>query len=107
MAIRIQLRRGTAAEWTSVNPVLAEGEMGWELDTRLSKLGNGTSAWVDLPYTATGSVAWPAASDFRTKLRTGRYVTQLWDPLTALYYDLSIITVDGQRTLGLSDTGEA
>lgn len=50
MAIQIQFRRGTAAEWTSVNPVLAEAEMGIETDTNLFKIGNGSSTWTALPY---------------------------------------------------------
>ena len=33
MAQQILLRRGTAAEWTAANPILAEGEMGLEKDT--------------------------------------------------------------------------
>lgn len=47
----IKLRRGTAAQWTSANPVLAAGEMGLESDTQRSKFGNGTAAWADLSYT--------------------------------------------------------
>ena len=46
----IQPRRGTAAEWTSANPVLAEGELGWESDTGFSKRGNGSDQWADLGY---------------------------------------------------------
>lgn len=46
----IKLRRGDAATWVSVNPVLDAGEPGWESDTGLYKTGNGTTAWVDLPY---------------------------------------------------------
>lgn len=50
MAIRIQLRRDTAANWTSVNPVLANGEMGIETDTLKVKIGNGSSTWSARPY---------------------------------------------------------
>lgn len=46
----IQLRRDAATRWTSVNPTLASGEMGVETDTGRAKFGNGTTAWVDLPY---------------------------------------------------------
>lgn len=48
--VRIQLRRGTAAEWTSIDPVLAAGEMGLETDTGDFKFGNGTDNWSDLSY---------------------------------------------------------
>lgn len=52
MAVTIQLRRDTAANWTSVNPILAEGELGFETDTLLYKLGDGVTAWNSLAYTA-------------------------------------------------------
>lgn len=47
---QIQLRRDTAANWTSVNPILALGEMGLETDTRKIKFGDGTTAWTGLSY---------------------------------------------------------
>lgn len=50
MAIRMQQRRGTAAQWTSGNPTLASGEIGFETDTGKFKLGNGTSTWTQLNY---------------------------------------------------------
>ena len=46
----IQLRRDTAANWASVNPVLAESEVGTETDTGKAKLGDGATAWASLPY---------------------------------------------------------
>ena len=56
MASRIQLRRGTAAEWTSSNPTLAQGEMGVETDTGKFKIGNGTTAWSTLSYVSTQGI---------------------------------------------------
>ena len=50
MADLIQLRRDTAANWTSVNPTLASGEFGLETDTDLFKVGNGSTAWASLGY---------------------------------------------------------
>ncbi len=50
MAIQIQFRRGTSAEWSLVNPRLAEGEMGIETDTNLFKIGNGVLYWNQLDY---------------------------------------------------------
>lgn len=52
----IKLRRDTAANWASVNPVLAAGEAGLETDSGLVKYGNGTSAWADIQYTTAASV---------------------------------------------------
>ena len=50
MAQVIQMRRGAAAEWTADNPLLAEGEIGTELDTHKWKCGDGLLHWADLPY---------------------------------------------------------
>ncbi len=50
MANRIQIRRDTSERWTEVNPLLMEGEMGWETDTRKAKMGDGINNWNDLPY---------------------------------------------------------
>jgi hypothetical protein len=47
---QIQLRSDTSANWASVNPVLAAGEIGFETNTRLMKAGDGTTAWATLPY---------------------------------------------------------
>jgi len=43
MSIQIQLRNDTAANWTTINPVLAQGEMGVENDTFKFKIGNGST----------------------------------------------------------------
>jgi hypothetical protein len=48
MAIRIQLRRDTAANWVSTNPVLRAGEFGIETDTLKFKIGNGSSTWTQI-----------------------------------------------------------
>lgn len=52
MATTIQNRRGTAAEWTTANPVLSDGEVGFERDTNQVKIGNGVTAWNALGYFA-------------------------------------------------------
>ena len=50
---QIQVRRGTAAQWTSANPTLSSGEFGFETDTNKLKCGNGSTAWNSLAYIAT------------------------------------------------------
>ena len=52
----IQLRRGTAAQWTSTNPTLSAGETGFETDTGKFKLGNGSQAWTALKYAGGGGI---------------------------------------------------
>jgi hypothetical protein len=50
MSQTIQLRRGTAAQWTTANSILASGEIGVETDTGKHKVGDGSSAWNTLNY---------------------------------------------------------
>ena len=49
---RIQLKRSTAASWTSNNPVLFVGEIGYETDTKKFKIGDGSTAWTSLTYSS-------------------------------------------------------
>ena len=53
---QIQVRRGTAAQWTSANPTLAAGEWGYETDTNKVKIGNGSTAWNSLGYQGAGDI---------------------------------------------------
>lgn len=50
MASQIQLRRDTAANWTSVNPTLASGEVGYDTTNNKIKMGDGSTAWNSLAY---------------------------------------------------------
>jgi hypothetical protein len=45
-----QFKRGLSSAWAKVNPVLAAGEPGFELDTGKLKIGNGQDNWNDLDY---------------------------------------------------------
>jgi len=57
--VTIQIRRDSASNWSTENPVLADGELGFEKDTGKSKCGDGTTAWNSLPYMYSAStVAW-------------------------------------------------
>ena len=44
------LRNDTSTNWTTVNPVLAKGEIGAEINTGLLKLGDGVTHYNDLAY---------------------------------------------------------
>jgi hypothetical protein len=48
--IQLSLRRDTAANWTTTDPVLASGEKALETDTKFQKIGDGVTAWSALPY---------------------------------------------------------
>jgi hypothetical protein len=59
---QVQVRRGTASQWTSANPTLASGEWGFETDTGKVKIGNGSTAWTSLGYTGAGDIEGVTAS---------------------------------------------
>lgn len=48
MTAKIQVRRDLASNWTTANPTLAAGEFGYETDTGLIKIGDGSTAWASL-----------------------------------------------------------
>lgn len=48
MANQIQIRRDTSTNWASTNPVLANGEMGYDTTLKKIKVGDGTTAWASL-----------------------------------------------------------
>jgi len=50
VADRIQIRRDTASNWTTADPVLHQGELGIETDTLKVKCGDGSTAWSSLSY---------------------------------------------------------
>jgi hypothetical protein len=56
MATKIQLRRDTAANWEASNPVLSQGEPGFEIDTGKVKHGDGVTDWRKLAYQGDFSV---------------------------------------------------
>ena len=68
---QIQLRRGTAAEWTSTNPTLAAGEQGFETDTGKMKIGDGSTAWTSLGYQGAGEVTLNGAETLTNKTMSG------------------------------------
>ena len=86
---RIQLRRDTAASWFTVNPVLANGEPGVEIDERRIKFGDGITPWNDLPYfVGRGSDAntWPSVL-CRFDIRLSAPLTTVtlpWQPVGAV-----------------------
>jgi hypothetical protein len=49
---RLAVRHDTAANWTSADPVLAQGEFGYETDTGKIKIGDSATSWSSLAYFA-------------------------------------------------------
>ena len=62
MTARLQNRRDTAANWTTNNPTLAQGEIGYETDTTKFKIGDGATAWNSLAYAYAAGATGPTGS---------------------------------------------
>jgi hypothetical protein len=77
---RLQVRRGTASTWTNTDPnvVLSAGEIGYETDTGLFKIGDGTTAWTSLTYSAVKSLT--AGSGVSIANNNGNHTISLSDP---------------------------
>jgi len=58
----ITFRKGTASVWTSINPVLASGEPGYDLTNGVLKIGDGVSNWVALSGIGSTSVGGSSSS---------------------------------------------
>jgi hypothetical protein len=48
--VRVLIRRGSATEWQTVNPVLSLGELGLDLTGKTFKIGDGSTPWNSLAY---------------------------------------------------------
>ena len=70
----IKLRRDTAANWASTNPTLAAGEQGYESDTGLSKIGDGSTAWTALPYASVSRITEEVKNSTGSTIAKGRVV---------------------------------
>ena len=89
---QIQIRRGTAAQWTSANPTLAAGEWGFETDTKKGKIGDGSTAWNSLAYVlGVGDIDGVTAGTGLTGGGTSGTVT--------LAIDSTVTTNSGSQTL--------
>jgi len=72
MAVKLQIRRDTAVNWTTANPLISQGEICFEIDTYKVKIGTGLVRWNDLPYFA----ATPTASAFIVNSTAGNETTK-------------------------------
>lgn len=62
-----KIRRGQSQVWADINPILAEGEPGYELDTHRLKIGDGEKSWNELPYIGGSSTEIPELQEYVTK----------------------------------------
>ncbi len=108
---KIQVRRDTAANWTSTNPTLAAGEFGFETNTGKVKVGTGSTAWVLLGYVNPAGTTTPStAAAFRTSVYSNnttsasQVISFLNLANTAIAGEVYRIKVMGYRT-GTNNTG--
>ena len=91
----IQLKRDTAADWTSEDPTLAAGQFGYESDTGYYKIGDGSTAWTSLGYATVGKqTLWIPASAMIAATTSGPASSQVETAtndinFTALAFDAS------------------
>ena len=90
MANIIQIRRDTAANWTSVNPTLASGELGFETNTGKLKMGDASTAWTSLGYYTLGTAGFAALASAPTF--TGTVTAPTVNASTALQIGGTAIT---------------
>ena len=98
MATKIQVRRGTASQWTTANTVLDAGEIGWESNTNKFKIGDGTTAWADLTYFLDATDTGFDAEDYI--LTTARDTA---NGVAALNADINVLTKTGIVFEGATD----
>ena len=77
---QIQVRRGTSTAWADANPVLAQGEIGYEVDSFNLKVGDGSSHWNDLSYFP---VQWSALNDRPAVIASGATKAEARDSIDA------------------------
>jgi hypothetical protein len=95
---QIQIRRGTASQWTSANPTLAAGEWGYETDTNKAKIGDGATAWNSLAYIITGSAGTVTSITAGTGLSGGAITSS-----GTIAIDSTVATLTGTQALTNKD----
>lgn len=88
-----KLRRGKAEAWYRVNPILADGEPGFELDTNKLKIGNGTTPYADLEYINSG---YSLSADNKSLILTDNDVISLYGFNDATVNQIPIKTETGE-----------
>ena len=83
MKTKIQIRRDTAANWASNNPILSAGEFGLESDTQKIKVGNGSENWAARPYinVLPSDLAELSQDAVNSALTAGNGITKEYDDL--------------------------
>lgn len=99
MSIRVQFRRGSELNWSNANPVLAQGEIGYNTENNRFKIGDGLRSWDNLPYVSSGGTGSVTTVTAGTGLIGGTISTS-----GTLAIDKSIVMTLGTRQLLLNKT---
>jgi hypothetical protein len=103
VAIKMQIRRGTATAWATADPTLVAGELGFVTDTGKTafKIGDGTTSWITLPYVnATYPELLPdAGGDLNLSIVQGRYPLLNTSTYTNIPSEFSGGATDGDSVL--------
>lgn len=97
----IQVRRGTAASWTSTNPTLAAGEVGFETDTGKFKIGTGSTVWTGLGYATVLPSNFAAKGDLLVATGAGTFTAQ------AVGSNNQVLMADSTQADGVKYANEA
>ena len=104
MATIIQLRHDTKANWESVNPVLAQGEIGIETDTRKIKVGDGYHAWTSVEYTVDPTIIPVILDTFDNTSHDGMSGIAVAEAIADLQAATTAVKFDGEHSVGGSTT---
>jgi ribosomal protein L24 len=120
MATRIQVRRGSTSDWNTANPILTEGEFGYNTTLDKFKIGDGTSTWSTLEYVPTSADLSTSLGDYIALTEKGgadgvaeldaslNVLTKtavVFEGTTADAYETTLVVTDptGDRTITLPD----
>jgi hypothetical protein len=113
---KIQIRRGTTAEWLASIDALSQGELGYDLSLKKFKVGDGTSLWSSLPWaTIIGSdlvgssginISYAAGSGIATVSVTGLTSSYLSDFSSAVSGLLPVKSIIAGNNITVSPTGD-
>ena len=92
MATKIQVRRGSALQWSTTNPTLSNGEIGFETDTGKFKIGTNSTAWNSLAYASVlpGDLGELSQDAVNAALTAGTGIQKVYDDPN----DLLTISID-------------
>lgn len=105
---RIQLRRDSSARWAEINPILLEGEVGYEIDTKLRKIGDGVNRWNDLEYLRAEGISQETGDSENVTMSQKaitRELTELGSNVEKEEYIYVIEDLNGSFLLGIKKDG--